>query len=205
MGLLTVFEWDTLQLDRRDCRALGALPVRSSTVLTAKLAALGKFLLMLSVPLTLLGGLTFPVIMHAEWRSAVMPAVTVMAAVTWLQHEWLRAFGFGLAALVFAAVTFDAFFLGFGRVPLACPAARESGDPKVLGALIAAVFGTLVVPVAEFITLALRSVKGALIALAFASVGAALLRWRGNLDMTRGGGLAVEPEDHGTQALGIQS
>ena len=28
MGLLTVLEWDALQLNRRDCLALGALPIR---------------------------------------------------------------------------------------------------------------------------------------------------------------------------------
>ena len=37
-GLLTVLEWDALQLGPRDCLALGALPVRSRTGLGAKLA-----------------------------------------------------------------------------------------------------------------------------------------------------------------------
>lgn len=72
MGLATVLEWDALQLDRRDCLAFGALPIRSRTILLAKLAALGRFLLVMSVPLTLFGALTFPAIMHAGWRSAGM-------------------------------------------------------------------------------------------------------------------------------------
>jgi len=37
MGLLTILEWDALQLDRRDCTALGSLPIRSRTILWADL------------------------------------------------------------------------------------------------------------------------------------------------------------------------
>jgi hypothetical protein len=93
-GLLTVIEWDALRLDRRDCRALGALPIPAGTILRAKLAALGTFLLTLSVPLTLLGGLTFPIIMHAGWRSGVRLAAATMAGhfVATLAAAWCAFF-----------------------------------------------------------------------------------------------------------------
>ena len=93
-GLLTVIEWDALRLDRRDCLALGALPIRAGTILRAKLAALGTFLLALSVPLTLLGGLTFPIIMHAGWRSGVRLAAATMAGhlVATLAAAWFAFF-----------------------------------------------------------------------------------------------------------------
>jgi len=80
MGLLTVIEWDALQLDRRDCTALGSLPIRSRTILGAKLAALGKFLLVFSIPLTAIGCVTFPLIMHAGWSLSVLVVVRTVAA-----------------------------------------------------------------------------------------------------------------------------
>ncbi len=80
MGLLTVVEWDALQLDRRDCTTLGSLPIRSRTILGAKLAALGKFLIVFSIPLTAIGGVTFPFIMHAGWSSGLWPVLTTMVA-----------------------------------------------------------------------------------------------------------------------------
>ncbi len=81
-------------MDRRDCRTLGPLPLRAGTILGAKLAALGTFLLVLSVPLTLLGGLTFPIIMHAGWRSAVRLAAATMAGhvVATLAAAWFAFF-----------------------------------------------------------------------------------------------------------------
>jgi hypothetical protein len=45
MGVIAAFTWDALGFDRRDAMVLGPLPVRGSTVITAKLAALGALLL----------------------------------------------------------------------------------------------------------------------------------------------------------------
>lgn len=44
-GLVAVFVWDALAFDRRDAMVLGPLPVRGTTVIAAKLGALGAFLL----------------------------------------------------------------------------------------------------------------------------------------------------------------
>jgi hypothetical protein len=95
MGLLTVLEWDALQLNRRDCLALGALPIRSRTIMRAKLAALGTFLLVLSAPLTLAGAVTFPSIMHAGWSSGWLPVIRTMAGhvVATTAAAWFAFFG----------------------------------------------------------------------------------------------------------------
>jgi hypothetical protein len=94
IGLVTVLEWDALHLDRRDSTALGSLPIRSQTIVWAKLVALGRFLIMCSIPLTLVGALTFPFIMHAGWSSGVSAGLWTVA---------------GHSAATFAAAAF-AFF-----------------------------------------------------------------------------------------------
>lgn len=95
MGLLTALEWDALQLDRRDSLAFGALPIRSRTILLAKLAALGKFVVLMSVPMSALGALTFPIVMHAGWSSGVSPLVRTIAghAVATLSAAGFTFFG----------------------------------------------------------------------------------------------------------------
>jgi hypothetical protein len=145
----------------------------------------------------------------AGFRSAVFvslaaPAVALMAAAMAWQYDWRTIWTLGLAACLFAGACFELLFLGFGRVPFACPAEQEMGDARIRGPLMVALFTILVVPVAELVTLALRSAAGTGILLAVGTAVIALLRWRGNLAMTRGGGLAFEPEYRGTQALGIQ-
>src|SRR5712671_3696645 len=44
-GFITVLAWDALTFDRRDGMVLGALPLKVGTILGAKLAALGSFVL----------------------------------------------------------------------------------------------------------------------------------------------------------------
>ncbi|HZR22057.1 MAG TPA: hypothetical protein VFA59_00625 [Vicinamibacterales bacterium] len=59
IGLLTVFAWDALSFDRRDAMVLGPLPLRSSDVILAKLAALAVFLVGSAVALNLLNASLF--------------------------------------------------------------------------------------------------------------------------------------------------
>ena len=80
----------------------------------------------------------------------------------------------------------------------------KSGDARIRGPLMVALFTILVVPVAELVTLALRTGLGTAVVLASGLAAIALLRWRGHVAIARGGGLSFEPEDRGTQALGIQ-
>ena len=139
----------------------------------------------------------------AVFVTLVVPVVATMAAAMTMQYDVRTAGTLGLAALGFAGVAFEAVFLGFGRVPFACPLAAESGDPRIRGPLMVALFTILVVPIAELVTIALRSAPGTAIALAVLIVSLAVLQWRGRAVIARDGGLAFEPDDAGTQRLGL--
>ena len=58
-ALITVFIWDALVFDKRDAMVLGPLPIRGTTIVWAKLAALATFLLGTSVAVNLLSGVPF--------------------------------------------------------------------------------------------------------------------------------------------------
>ena len=58
-GLLTVFIWDTLVFDKRDAMVLGPLPLRGSTIVGAKLAALATFLVGTALAVNVTSGLPF--------------------------------------------------------------------------------------------------------------------------------------------------
>jgi hypothetical protein len=134
----------------------------------------------------------------------VAPAVALMAvAVAW-QHGWHAVWTLGLAACLFAGAAFEVIFLGFGRVPFACPAEQEMGDTRIRGHVMVALFTILVVPAAELVTLGMRTGAGTAVVLASGLAAIALLRWRGHVAMARAGGLSFEPEYRGTQALDIQ-
>jgi hypothetical protein len=59
IGLLTVFIWDTLVFDKRDAMVLGPLPLRGSTVVGAKLAALATFLMGTALAVNSVSGVAF--------------------------------------------------------------------------------------------------------------------------------------------------
>ena len=139
----------------------------------------------------------------AVFAALVVPVMCAMAIATAAQYDWRTAWASGLAALAFALVTFEVLFLGFGRVPFACPFDSGSGDPKVRGLVLVGVFSVVVVPAAELVTLAMRSVTGSTIAVVCGAAAIGVLRWRGNLAITRGGGLAFEPDDESTQRLSL--
>ena len=58
-GLLTVFIWDTLVFDKRDAMVLGPLPLRGTTIVGAKLAALATFLLGTALAINVVSGVSF--------------------------------------------------------------------------------------------------------------------------------------------------
>jgi hypothetical protein len=60
VGFATFFQWDKLFPDRRDFLILGGFPLRLRTILTAKIAALGLFLLILVAASILCPTLRFP-------------------------------------------------------------------------------------------------------------------------------------------------
>jgi hypothetical protein len=59
VGLIAVFVWDALSFDRRDAMVLGSLPLKGSTIIMAKLAALTAFLLGSSAVVNLLNAFVF--------------------------------------------------------------------------------------------------------------------------------------------------
>ncbi len=58
-GLITVFIWDALVFDKRDAMVLGPLPLRGTTIVAAKLAALATVLLGTALAVNLTSGLPF--------------------------------------------------------------------------------------------------------------------------------------------------
>ncbi|HXM43281.1 MAG TPA: hypothetical protein VN924_18740 [Bryobacteraceae bacterium] len=60
VGVFTLFLWDALFPDRRDCTILGAMPVRIPTVFAAKLTALGAALVLAVVAVNSFTGLVCP-------------------------------------------------------------------------------------------------------------------------------------------------
>ena len=142
------------------------------------------------------------------FRKAVLlaivgPVVAAMGGAAWLQFGWRTAWTYALAALAFAAITFEVLFLGFGRAPFACAFDGASGELKVRWYLLVALFASVVVGVAELVTRALGSISGTAILLALSLGTIAWLHWRGNRALALGGGLAFEHEDPATQALGL--
>ena len=59
VGFVAVYAWDALSFDRRDAMVLGPLPLRPSTIMIAKLAALGALLLSASLGVSALNSLLF--------------------------------------------------------------------------------------------------------------------------------------------------
>ena len=59
VGLLTVFIWDVLVFDKRDAMALGPLPLRGSTIVAAKVAALATFLVGTALAVNVISGVSF--------------------------------------------------------------------------------------------------------------------------------------------------
>lgn len=128
MGMITVVVWDSLLVDRRDCHILGALPVRSRTVLAAKMLALGHFWLVMTVainavPVVLFGlvagafvGIPRAFVAHAAsvaLASAFMflGVLAVQGALVGLLGGALYRRASALLQLVFAAALFFGFLL----------------------------------------------------------------------------------------------
>jgi hypothetical protein len=61
VGLVAAWAWDALAFDRRDAMVLGGLPLRGSTIVWAKLAALTAFLLGASAAVNLLNTTVFAI------------------------------------------------------------------------------------------------------------------------------------------------
>ena len=59
VSFIAVLEWEALGFDRRDAMVLGALPIRGSTIIGAKLAALGALLVAVAASINLMPTMSF--------------------------------------------------------------------------------------------------------------------------------------------------
>ena len=65
IGFVSAVAWPSLTIDRRDGLILGALPIRLRSIVTAKLAALGAYIVILSVGMHGLTALLFGGVLNA--------------------------------------------------------------------------------------------------------------------------------------------
>lgn len=88
VGFITILSWNALTFDKRDAMVLGVLPLRSRTILGAKLAALGTLLAAAAIPINMLNSFLFAVETSDQFGCGVfvthffaMLAATIGAAV----------------------------------------------------------------------------------------------------------------------------
>jgi hypothetical protein len=90
VGVIAAVMWDALAFDRRDAMVLGPLPLRASTVIGAKLAAMGALLLIVAVTVNVLFAVSFSMVagnhagLLAVVRLFVAHMTTAMTASTFV-------------------------------------------------------------------------------------------------------------------------
>jgi hypothetical protein len=150
VGLVAVCEWDALVFDRRDAMVLSPLPLRGATIVTAKVAALGAFLLAASTTVNLLNAIVFAfatgdrlgfdaLVRHfvAILTSTFAAATFVFAALVTLRGVIGLAAGPRVAAALGSLLQF-AFVLALLGIVILCPAVwrvphRELVNPTATG------------------------------------------------------------------------
>lgn len=86
VGMLAVLSWDNAFPDRRDVLVLAPLPVKSQTILWAKLAAIGCAFTVAVLAVNVFTGFSFPMILGGIHGGRLR----------WLAAWWVTAFGAGL-------------------------------------------------------------------------------------------------------------
>ena len=147
-AFLMVLSWETLIPDRRDCIALGVLPVRSRTILLAKLAAIGSAtsaaVLLVNVftcfcyPLVLLpsGGGFFTLLRTflAYWITMLAAGIFIACAVLSIQGILSQILPqrlfFRVSGLLQVTVFFLVLAIYFLKPPLAAPAELFASRPS---------------------------------------------------------------------------
>jgi hypothetical protein len=117
IGLVAAFVWDALSFDQRDAMVLGPQPLRGSTIISAKLAALALLLLGGSLIVTLVTAVPFAQIVGDQLGAAAM----------------IRVFAAHLAAANLAALcVFAAIVAVRGSVALALGARASAAVGSLL-------------------------------------------------------------------------
>jgi hypothetical protein len=150
IGFIAVFVWDSLTLDRRDAMVLGPLPARGSTIVAAKLAALGAFLLGASMAVNLPNAVVFAfetadrlgsgaLVRHfaAHLTSTVAAAAFVFAAMVVIRGTAVLLAGPRLASALGSLLQF-VFVVALLCIVILCPAVwrvphRELINPTTTG------------------------------------------------------------------------
>ena len=147
-AFLMVLSWETLIPDRRDCIALGVLPVHSRVILLAKLAAIGcaacsavtvvNCFTSICYPLVLLpkgaGALTLVRTFFAYWITMLAAAIFVACTILCIQGILSQVLTFPLFLRISGVLQFVVFFVVlivyFLKPPLATPAALLASKPS---------------------------------------------------------------------------
>ena len=150
VGLVAVCEWDALVFDRRDAMVLSPLPVGGAAIVTAKVAALGAFLLASSMAVNLVNAFVFAfatadrlglvtLVRHfvAILTSTVAAAAFVFAVLVMLRGAIDLLAGPRVAAALGSLLQF-LFVLALLGIVILCPAVwrvphRELINPTVTG------------------------------------------------------------------------
>ena len=92
-ALVTLLAWDGLAVDARDASVLGALPIRTRTIVAAKFSALVRFAAMFAVALNLAPSVIAPALMVTKLPLSVLQLVALILAHA-LVVTLASAFGF---------------------------------------------------------------------------------------------------------------
>jgi hypothetical protein len=92
-ALLTLLVWDGLAVDARDASVLGAMPIRTRTIVAAKFSALITFASMFAAALNLVPSLVAPALMVSKLPISFFQLVALILAQT-LVVAMAAAFGF---------------------------------------------------------------------------------------------------------------
>jgi hypothetical protein len=84
IGVIAAVMWDSLGFERRDAMVLGVLPLRSSTVIAAKLTAMGLLLMLVAFSVNVVTGVSFSMVAgnHKGIGAVVRHFVAHMVATT---------------------------------------------------------------------------------------------------------------------------
>ncbi|MGH9674794.1 MAG: hypothetical protein ACRD44_16570 [Bryobacteraceae bacterium] len=125
VGLMTVFLWDVLFPDRRDCMILSALPLPSRTIFAAKTASMLAVLGLLVLALNLFAGLLIPMTLAPPgsgffgllrsylgwWTATALAGVFMFFALLGLQGALIQLLGHSRYRRVSGHVQLLTFFL----------------------------------------------------------------------------------------------
>lgn len=153
IGVFTLLLWDALFPDRRDCLILGAMPVRSGMLFTAKLAALGAALGPAVVAINCFTGLLCPFLIvqdatatsairgfAAYWCVMLLASLFVFLLLLGIQglsiHLLPDALFLRWSSLIQAAAFFAVLTLYFLTPPLANSQALASPDNRIWYAVL---------------------------------------------------------------------